>query len=274
MATAFTTSGSWRTWAAQLLALAVLVGIIVFFWRSGTAVSYNWQWFRIPRLLFPGWRNDVWQWGPLVDGLRITFVLALLGAPFAAAIGLAAALMGKSQLITLRWVARIYVEVVRNTPMLVQLYLLYFLLASIFSLDRFTAGVLALAIFEGAFAAEIFRAGLDATPRGQLDAARSLGLTRWQSFRFIALPQSLPLTLPPLASLFVALVKHSSLLSVVAIPELTNLARNVIADTYLTFEVWLVIAAIYIVLCYFLSQAIGMWERRLLARQSLGVPLR
>lgn len=256
--------------ASEIIAVGILLSLAAFLWRGSVEMSYNWQWFRLPRLLFPGERAETWQWGPLLAGLGMTFFLAVVAAPLAALLGFVVALMGKSKLIVVRGFARAYVEIIRNTPMLVQLYLLYFFVGTILSLDRITAAVVALAVFEGAFAAEIFRAGLNATPQVQFDAARSLGLTRWQSFRLIALPQSLPLILPPLASLFVALIKHTSLVSVIAIPELTNLARNVIADTYLTFEIWLVVAAIYIVVCYVLSQAIAVWERKLVRRQALG----
>ena len=259
---------SWKSWSSHGLAYLILLAIVIFLWRGSTTMSYNWQWFRIPRLLMPRMEDGTFMPGPILEGLKMTFVLALVSVPIASAIGLIMALISKSKLITLRWFSIVYVETVRNTPMLVQLYLIYFLFASIFSIDRVIAGVMALAIFEGAFAAEIFRAGLTATPKGQLDAARSLGLGRWQSFRLIAIPQSLPLILPPLANLFVSLLKHSSLVSVIAIPDLTNMARNVIADTYLTFEIWLVVAGIYITVCFFLSKGIGLWEKRLLRRLS------
>lgn len=259
-------NGGKQAWFFQIAAALILLGVGAFLWQGGANLPYNWQWFRIPRLLLPGWFGDKWQWGPLVAGLRLTFLLALAGIPLVAVLGLAVALAGQSRLYVLRWSSRAYIELVRNTPMLVQLYLVYFLLANIFSLERVTAGLLALTIFEGAFAAEIFRAGLLSTPRRQLDAAHSLGLSRLQTMRLVAMPQSLPLILPPLANLFVALIKHSSIVSAVAIPELTDVARNIIADTYLTFEIWLVVAAIYITLCFFLSQTINAWERRLLSR--------
>ena len=249
------------------LALAAVIGGI---WYGASNISYNWQWYRIPRLLLPGYRGDEWTWGPLASGLRLTVILALCSAPLAAVIGLVIALMEKSRLVALRVFSRSYIELARNTPLLVQLYLLYFMLANLLDLDRTTAGILALALFEGAFAAEIFRAGIDAIPRGQRDAAAGLGLRPLAAFRLIYLPQSLPLILPALANLFVALIKHSSIVSVVALPELTDIARNLIADTYLTFEIWLTVAVIYIALCFSLSIAIRLWEARLVQRMNGG----
>lgn len=246
--------------------MLIIAGVLLFIWQGGARSSYNWQWYRIPNLLLPGYRGDEWTWGPLVAGLRLTLILALFSVPLAAVIGLAAALMEKSRLVAVRWISRSYVELVRNTPLLVQLYLLYFMLANLLSLDRTVAGILALALFEGAFAAEIFRAGIEAVPRGMRDAAMGLGLRPLQAFRLIYLPHSLPLILPPLANLFVALIKHSSIVSVVALPELTDVARNIVADTYLTFEIWTVVAAVYILLCFTCSVAIRQWENRLLSR--------
>ena len=242
----------------------VVIFLLIFY--GGSNLSYNWQWYRIPRLLLPGWQNDVWTWGPLVKGLYLTFILSIFSVPLATAIGLFLAILEKSKLFALRFISRSYIELIRNTPLLVQLYLLYFMFANFFDIDRVTSGILALAIFEAAFAAEIFRAGLDAISKGQQDAAKALGLKPLQAFRLIYIPQSLPLILPSLANLFVSLIKHSSIVSVVALPELTDIARNIIADTYLTFEIWLVVAAVYITLCFSFSLAIKLWESRLLAR--------
>ena len=260
-------STSFRKALPQIAAVILIVGILFFIWQGGSRSSYNWQWFRIPKLLLPGFRGEEWTWGPLASGLRLTFIMALLSMPLAAVIGLAAALMEKSQLISARWISRSYVELVRNTPLLVQLYLLYFMMANLLNLDRTAAGIIALALFEGAFAAEIFRAGIEAVPRGMRDAALGLGLRPIQAFRLIYLPHSLPLILPPLANLFVQLIKHSSIVSVVALPELTDIARNIVADSYLTFEIWIVVAAIYISLCFGLSMAIRLWEGRILTRR-------
>jgi polar amino acid transport system permease protein len=156
-----------------------------------------------------------------------------------------------------------YVEAIRNTPLLVQLYIVYFILAPILGLDRFWAGVLALAIFEGAFAAEIFRGGIQAVRLGQWEAAWTLGLSRTQAYRLIVLPQALRVILPPLAGLGVSLIKHSAIVSVIAIFDLTNEGRNVISDTFMTFEIWLTVAALYLCVTVTLSLAVQGLERRL-----------
>ena len=250
--------------------LLIVVALAAFFWRGGTIIEYNWQWYRLPRLLLPGWRDGVWVWGPIISGLKLTLLLAFVSVVLAGLIGLLTAVSGYSRFLALRMLSRGYIELMRNTPLLVQLYLLYFMFASFFDIERVTSGILALALFEGAFAAEIFRAGFDSIPTGQRRAAQALGLSRLQAMRLIYLPQSLPLILPPLAGLFVALIKHSSIVSVVALPELTDMARNIIAYTYLTFEIWLTVAVVYIALCFSVSLAIRAWEKRLLAR--LGKP--
>ena len=154
-------------------------------------------------------------------------------------------------------------EVIRNTPLLVQLYLFFYLLAPIFGLDRFWTGVLALAFFEGAFGSEIFRAGILSVGRGQWEAAAALGLGRLPTYRFVVIPQALRLVLPPLTSLVVNLVKHSAIVSAIAIADLTTAGRNVIAETYLSFEIWFTVAAMYLGLTIVLSLLASVLERRL-----------
>jgi polar amino acid transport system permease protein len=177
--------------------------------------------------------------------------------------GLVAAILRQSGSLVGGALVRIYVEVIRNTPLLVQLYLFYFVLSPILGIDRYWTGVLCLAVFEGAFAAEIFRAGIEAVSKGQWEAGRSLGLTTARLYRHIVLPQALRLVLPPLTGLSVSLVKHSAIVSVIAVFDLTNEGRNVIADTFLTFEIWLAVAAVYLVVTGTMSAAVGVLERRL-----------
>ncbi len=151
----------------------------------------------------------------------------------------------------------------RNTPLLVQLYLFYFVLAPILGIERFWTGVLCLSVFEGSFATEIIRAGIQAVPKGQWEAAASLGLGRIVTLRRVILPQALRLILPPMTGLAVSLIKHSAIVSVIAIFDLTNEARNLIADTFMTFEIWLTTAAMYLVITISLSLLVGLFERRL-----------
>ena len=205
----------WRRWAAafsggaglrrspviDVLQFAALGGALIWLGlRGAEAMGYHWQWYRVPRYLYRIIDGEV-VWGPLVRGMFVTVELTAWSLVLTIAIGFAAALLRLSGSVVSRMAARVYLEVVRNTPLLVQLYLFFYILAPIFGLDRFWTGVLALAFFEGAFGSEIFRAGILSVGRGQWEAGASLGLGRLPTWRFIVVPQALRLVLPPLTSL-------------------------------------------------------------------------
>lgn len=118
----------------------------------------------------------------------------------------------------------------------------YFVLAPIFGIDRFWAGVLCLAAFEGSFAAEIIRGGIQAVERGQYEAGDATGLSKFDKYRYVIIPQALPLILPPLTGLLISLIKHSAIVSVIAVAELTTEGLNLISDTYMAFEIWFIVA--------------------------------
>ena len=183
------------------------------------------------------------------------------------AIGLLVAVLRLSNSVVGRAVARAYIELIRNTPILIQILIIYFIIGRIFAIPRFWAGVMCLALYEGAFAAEIIRAGITAVHRGQAEAARSLGLSTFDSYRDVILPQALPLMLPPLAGVMVNLVKHSAIVSVIAVFDLTTEARTIVADTFLAFEIWLVTAALYLVITISLALAAGAIERHYKGRR-------
>lgn len=255
----------WRRWrsACDALAfLAVLAGLGWLLVAGAGELHYNWQWYRVPQYLYR-FENGMFYPGPLLRGLGVTLELTGWSLSLTLVFGLTAALLRRSTSWAGHAVARIYVEIVRNTPMLVQLYLVYFVLAPILDMDRFVAAVLALAIFEGAFAAEIFRAGIEAIPRSQWEAADALGLSWYAVYRRVILPQAIRLVLPPLTGLAVSLIKHSALVSVIAVADLTTEGRNLIADTFMTFELWFTVAALYLVLTTSLSLLVGWLERRL-----------
>ena len=251
---------------AVLLSWLLLVLLLALLINGVAAFEYEWRWQRLTKYFFRQ-REGEWIAGALTRGLQVTLQLSLLAGALAIVIGLFTALARLSVIPSLRALAWGYVQFMRATPLLVQLYLLYFMFSNVFHLERFAAGTLSLALFEAAFAAEIFRAGYLAVAQGQIDAAQTLGLTRLQYWRFIVIPQALPLVLPPLANLFVSLIKHSSIVTVIAMMELTDTARNLAAETFLTFEIWLCIGALYIMLCFPLAQLIGLWERRLRRRE-------
>lgn len=165
---------------------------------------------------------------------------------------------------TLRPLARAYIEPVRGTPLLVQLFVFYFGLPSIgVKLDAFTASVLALGLNSGAYQAEILRSAVKGIPDSQILSAESLGLSSGQIFRFIVLPQALRTSIPALVNEFVTVVKESSLAAVIGIVELTRRGQYVAAYTYRAFEAYLIVAALYFVLCYAFSHSSRVLERRL-----------
>jgi polar amino acid transport system permease protein len=242
----------------QFALLVLLAGFLIV--EGGRSMGYNWQWYRVPPFLYRVVDGEI-IWGPLTRGLMVTLEISALGLVLTAIIGLTAALLRLSHSIVGRCLARGYLEAIRNTPLLVQLYLFYFVIAPILGIDRFWTGVLCLSVFEGSFATEIIRAGIQAIPSGQWEAAASLGLSRYATMRRVILPQALRLILPPMTGLAVSLVKHSAIVSVIAIFDLTNEARNVIADTFMTFEIWLTTAAIYLVITISLSLLVGQLEK-------------
>jgi polar amino acid transport system permease protein len=250
--------GDLAAWMKFALFASAVVGAVVW---GATRMNYEWKWGQVPRYILRVVDGEYIP-GPLLKGLGVTIEISLASFALALVIGLATALCRLSDSIVARGTARTYLELIRNTPLLVQIYLFYFVLAPILELDRFVAGVLALALFEGAFAAEIFRAGILSVPRGQSEAAASLGLTRAQIYRLVVLPQAVRIMLPPLTSLGVSLIKHSAIVSVIAIFDLANEARNVIADTFLTFEIWLTTAAIYLAVTTTLSLLVSRLETR------------
>jgi polar amino acid transport system permease protein len=204
-----------------------------------------------------------WRLGPLMVGLWTTMWLSAISSVLALFIGLITGLARISKNLTLRGLAAIYVEFIRGTPLLVQIFIAYFFIGTVFNLDRNVAGVGALAIFAGAYVAEMVRAGIQAIPKGQMEAARSLGMNLFQAMRYIILPQAFKKILPPLAGQFISLIKDSSLVSVIAITDLTKSGREIITSTFATFEVWLTVAAMYLIVTSLLSQAVFYMERRL-----------
>jgi len=158
--------------------------------------------------------------------------------------------------------ATFYLEVVRNTPLLVQLYLFYFVLSPIFGVDRFWTGVICLTFYEATFVAEIIRSGIESVDRGQWEASDGMGLTRSDTYRYVILPQAVPLMLPPLTGQIINLIKHSAIVSVIAVADLTTEGRNIIADTFMSFEIWFTVAGIYLIITLTLSVFVTWLEHR------------
>ena len=228
--------------------------------RGALSMGYAWQWDKVPRFLYRVIDGEVIL-GPLLKGVGVTLNISWIAMILTVVIGLLVAMLRLSHSVVGRAVATAYIEIIRNTPILIQILIIYFIIGRIFGIPRFWAGVMCLALYEGAFAAEIIRAGIAAVHKGQAEAARSLGLSTFDVYRDVVLPQALPLMLPPLAGVMVNLVKHSAIVSVIAVFDLTTQARTIVADTFLAFEIWLVTAALYLVITISLSLAAGALER-------------
>ncbi|MFV0449323.1 MAG: amino acid ABC transporter permease [Vibrio sp.] len=206
-----------------------------------------------------------WKFGPIAHGLWVTVEISFISLIFAVLLGLIFGLMRVSKNQTARDLSLTYVELIRGTPLLVQIFIVYFFIGTVLDFERFTAGVVALSVFTGAYVAEIVRAGIQAIPTGQMEAARSLGMTYPKAMRYIILPQALKRTLPPLAGQFINLIKDSSLVSVIAITDLTKAGREVVSGSFAPFEVWFTVAALYLLVTGTLSWAIQRLEKRLSA---------
>jgi polar amino acid transport system permease protein len=162
----------------------------------------------------------------------------------------------------LRWLAGAYINVLRGVPLLVLIFFVYFGLGSIINLDRFVAGVLAVGVCYGAYMAEIFRSGIEAIDYGQHEAAKALGMTRWQTLRHIILPQSVRIVVPPAANEFIACLKDSSLVSIIGLRELTRAGREYTSQHFLDFHTWLMVGLIYLILTLTLTRIVRWVERR------------
>lgn len=183
------------------------------------------------------------------ESMQLTAAASVLSFALAFVFGVIGALCRRSTIAPLRWLGAVYVEVIRNTPVLVQIFLIYFGLPSFgIRLGPFSSGVAALSINAGAYLTEIIRAGLQAVPPGQVEAARSLSLNRRDAFRFVVFPQAVRYVYPPVVNQFVQIILGSSLLSAVTLHELTYTAKVINSQTLQTMQVFTVALALYLVL--------------------------
>ena len=183
---------------------------------------------------------------------------------FSVAIGFFIGIARISQFKILRIMAAVYADCIRGTPLLVQIFLIYFALPMAIGqrVEPFIAAVAACGINSGAYVSEIFRAGIQAIDVGQMEAGRSLGLTWWQTMRFIILPQAFKNILPPLGNEFIAMLKDSSLVSVIGFEELTRRGQLIIAQTYGSFEIWMTVAVLYLIMTMAISRIVAFLEKR------------
>jgi len=207
-----------------------------------------------------------WTSGPLLNGLYVTLEISLYAAILAFVIGWILTFMRISGFQFLDDIATVYITIIRGTPLLVQIFIFYFIIATIFNLERFVAGAASLGLFYGAYIAEILRGAIQSVDKGQTEASKSLGMNYIQTMGYIIMPQALKRALPALVGEIIALVKDSSLVSVISITDLTKVGREIVANTFSPFETWLVVAAMYFSITFTLAVIGHKYEKKLKAK--------
>jgi polar amino acid transport system permease protein len=235
--------------SAVTIAIAVAV-LVAFLWLLAIPLS------AMPDPIGPAAQQ-------FAEGARVTVYLTAIAGPLGIVLGLLAALCKLSKVLPLRWLATFYIWVFRGTPLLVQVMFAYYALPFGLKLSEFNSAVLALALNVGAYNAEAIRAGILAVHKGQTEAARSLGLSQFQTFRDVVFPQSLRIALPPLVNNIVSLLKDSSLAYVIGVVELSNIGNRVQAASFEPIPVFITIAVIYLLMTSVMTQISGAIERQL-----------
>lgn len=199
-------------------------------------------------------------------GLQYTLLLAAIGVICGFILGLVVALIRMSKWGVVRFIGHAWVEFLRGTPMLVQLFIIHYGLATFgVNFSPIQSGAITLSINSSAYLAEIFRAGIQGVDRGQGEAARSLGLTRGMSLRFIIIPQAIKSVLPAIGNEFITIIKESSIVSFIGVAELMFQSGSVVGITYNGMTPYLIVAVMYFILTFTLSRILGVFERRLKA---------
>jgi polar amino acid transport system permease protein len=261
-------------------------------YQVNDVLVYKWNWGRVTNFVIRFDKDSgTYVANLLLHGLATTLRLAVWGTVLATIIGLVMGYWRTCENLTLRIISRCYVELIRNIPPVVFIFIFFFFISSqifpalgfdninpdspfvdnaIFRimfgdpvlLSNFLAGMVCLAMFEGAYITEIVRAGIQSIPKGQWEASRAIGLSPFNVLRDIILPQALRKILPPLAGQFITLIKDSAIVSLISIQELTFLATEVAASTTKVFETWILVGAMYFVLCYGFALLFAWLERR------------
>ena len=277
----------------DVLVIALVLALIAYVYvRVTDVLVYKWDWSFLPGFFLRfdeetgGWHTNL-----LLKGLLTTIRLSIWAMLLASIIGLILGVMRTAKRLLPRMIAGTYVGLIRNIPPLVFIFVFYFFISSqlmpLLGIDRWArslgetettvvnimlgepkllenliSGILCLAMFEAAYITEIVRAGIQAIPKGQIEAGQSLGLGRYHVFRDVVLPQALQKVTPPLANQFIMLVKNSAIVALISIQELTFLGTEIAVSTRKPFETWITIAAMYFLLCYSLAWLFGRTERR------------
>ena len=277
----------------DILILVILAIFVAVIWvRIDGTLNYKWRWDRIPNyILRYSEKSEIWVPNVLLQGFIATIRISIFASVLALILGVILGVARCSTNLTVRMLARTYLEFLRNIPPIVVIFIFYFFLSEqlITALNieswargiarqennamweflfgdmrRFPSlisGIIVLALFESAFVGEIVRAGIQSIPKGQHEAAKSIGMGRLDTLRYIVLPQALKKVTPPLANQFITLVKDSAIISLISVQELTFKTVELVASTRLIFEAWLTTAALYFVLCFTLSMLFRRLER-------------
>ena len=280
----------WLDW----LILVVLTGIISYVgFRIEGALNYDWRWELIPDYIVR-YREDREEWfaNLLLQGLFATIRISIYASVLALVFGTLLGVARCSDNLTIRLLARTYLELLRNIPPVVIIFIFFFFLSQQLidalnlnawsrgvarsdaapfwefffgDMRRFPSlisGVIVLAMFEAAFVGEIVRAGIQSVPKGQREAARAIGMSGLQEMRYIIMPQAMRKVIPPMANQFISLIKDSSIISLISVQELTYKTVELVASTRLIFEAWITTAAFYFILCFGLSMLFRWFENR------------
>ena len=199
----------------------------------------------------------------LPDGMLVTFKITVMSICFAVPLGLLTGLGRISRNRVINLIASTYVEIIRGIPLLVQLFYIYYALSRFVTVSGTTSAVIAISICYGAYMGEVFRAGISAIPKGQTEAARSLGFSRVQTMFLVVLPQAWRTILPPVGNECIAMLKDTALVSIMAVPDIMQRARSFVGTTYLYFETYTVVALVYLIITLLLSKAVSIMESRL-----------
>ena len=273
-----------------LVLLTLLGGLAYVIYQVKVKLNYNWQWGIIPQYLFRyDEESGKWVSNYLIHGLMTTLRLSFWGTLLATILGTVMGLLRVSKSLFHRMIARSYVELMRNLPPLVIIFIFYFFISDqimpvigiddflrssspgtqrlfevLFSPPQFASAFIAalftLAIFEGAYITEIVRAGIESVEKGQWEASHALGLSKYHNMRHIILPQAMQRLLPALAGQFISLIKDSAIVSVISIQELSYQGTQLMASTYLTIEIWITITALYLLMTLTFSLGVGKLE--------------
>jgi polar amino acid transport system permease protein len=283
----------------DVVVIAVAIAFVAYLLHQvNNVMVYKWHWGFLPEYILR-WDEEQQSYAPnlLLKGLAMTFRLAVWSMIFASIIGVIMGIMRTSKQLFPRMVSRAYVELVRNMPPVVFIFVFYFFISSQFvpllGIDEWSvkaspetlvvleillgppelfsnvvSGVICLALFEAAYITEIVRAGIQSIGRGQFEAGDSVGLSRTQVLRWVVLPQAIQRVVPPLAGQFITLIKDSSIVSLISIQELTFLAQEVAYSTQYVFEIWLFVAAVYFCICFTLARIFAHLETKLAVYRS------